>query len=308
MVGLFPSSPTDRTAGSAIDPSDRDGNWNGYSIEKFQYQKNFDSRSYLRALVYGEYSDWFINGPNSAQLVFGSDPADYEVLEHGYGAGLIYANQLSPQNLLTVEASYNTQQLQTYNAGYSSTDPSTTSLAPTGLGTILSSYGTPNGKCYNYNTGQPWSCFDAGSQGGCLSASGCYPGEGSYRFDLTPGYAPPGSPAAKAGARWMMTENGQSAQVDDVTPHFTSGAITDLWQPNDRLVVNLGARIDHFAIRHRTIWKTGIPRASFGSMLIIANIAADLEARRSGRGIPKRIPSVPARRAGPDDRTGRRPL
>ena len=77
VVGLFPSSPTDRTAGSAIDPSDRDGNWNGYSIEKFQYQKNFDSRSYLRALVYGEYSDWFINGPNSAQLVFGSDPADY---------------------------------------------------------------------------------------------------------------------------------------------------------------------------------------------------------------------------------------
>ena len=246
VVGLFPSSPTDRTAGSPIDPSDRDGNWNGYSIEKFQYQKNFDSRSYLRALVYGEYSNWFINGPNSAQLVFGSDPADYEVLEHGYGAGLIYANQLAPQNLLTIEASYNTQRLQTYNVGYSSTDPSTTSLAPTGLGTILSSYGTPNGQCYNYSTGQPWSCFDTGSQGGCLSPGGCYPGEGSYRFNLTPGYAPPGSPAAKAGARWMMTENGQSAQVDDVTPHFTSGAITDLWQPNDRLVVNLGARIDNF--------------------------------------------------------------
>ena len=43
-----------------------------------------------------------------------------------------------------------------------------------------------------------------------------------------------------------MTENGQSAQVDDVTPHFGSAALTDLYQPNDRLVVNLGARIDRF--------------------------------------------------------------
>ncbi|HEV3091832.1 MAG TPA: TonB-dependent receptor [Candidatus Cybelea sp.] len=252
VVGFFPSSPTDRVAGSPVDPTDRDGNYNGYSIEKAQYQRNFDSHSYLRALVYGEYSDWFINGPNSAQLVFGSDPADYEVLEHGYGAGLIYSNQLSSQHLLTAEASYMTQKLQTYNAMFSSTDPSTTSLAPTGLGTILSSYGLPDGQCFNWKTGQAWSCFDAGSQGGCLSANGCYPGEGKYNFNLTPnplfpGEAPAGSPAALAGAHWMMTENGQSAQVDNVTPRFGSGAITDVWQPSDKLVVNFGARFDRFA-------------------------------------------------------------
>ncbi len=247
VVGLFPSSPTDRAVGAPVDPNDRDGNYNGYSIEKLQYQKNFDSHSYLRAIVYGAYSRWFINGPQSAQLVFGSDPADYEVLEHGYGGSLIYSNQLSQRHLITAEASYATQRLQTYNAMFSSTDPFTTSRAPTGLGTILSSYGTPDGKCYNYTTGQPWSCFDAGSQGGCLSAAGCYPGEGRFRFDLTPGTAPPGTPAAKAGASWMVTENGQSAQVDDVTPRFGSFALTDLWQPNDRLVVNAGARFDRFA-------------------------------------------------------------
>lgn len=262
VVGFFPSSPGAREPGSPIDPSDRDGNWNGYSIEKLQYQKNLDTHSYLRALLFGEYSNWFINGPNSAQLVFGSDPADYEVLEHGYGAGLIYANQLASQNLITAEASYNTQKLQTYNAGFSSTDPFTTSLAPTGLGTILSSYGTPNGKCYNYTTGQPWSCFDAGSQGGCLSSFGCYIGEGSFNFNLTPGTAPPGSPAAKAGARWMMTENGQSAQVDNVTPHFSSYALTDLWQPNDRLVVNAGLRLDHFEYTTNNL-EDGYPARQF---------------------------------------------
>ncbi|MBV9718837.1 MAG: TonB-dependent receptor [Candidatus Eremiobacteraeota bacterium] len=262
VAGLFPSSPSGRPPGSPIDLSNRDGNWNGYSIEKLQYQKNIDPHSYVRALVYGEYSTWFINGPNSAQLVFGSDPADYEVLEHGFGGSLIYANQLATQNLLTAEASYNTQRLQTYNAGFSSTDPSTTSLAATGLGTILSSYGTPNGVCYNYKTGQQWSCFDRGSQGGCLTRSGCYPGEGSYDFNLIPGYAPAGSPAAKAGARWMMTENGQSAQVDNVTPHFDSFALTDLWEPNDRLVVNAGARVDQFEYSTNNL-ENGYPARQF---------------------------------------------
>ncbi len=262
VVGFFPSSPTGRAPGSPVGLTDRDGNWNGYSIEKLQYQKNIDPHSYLRALVWGAYSNWFINGPQSAQLVFGSDPADYEVLEHGYGANLIYANQLSTQNLLTVEASYMTQRLQTYNAGFSSTDPSTSSLAPTGLGTILSNYGTPNGKCYNYKTGQPWSCFDAGSQGGCLTSFGCYPGEGTYNFNLTPGRAPKNTPAARAGARWMMTENGQSAQVDDVTPHFGSAAITDLWQPNDRIVVNIGARLDRFEYTTNNL-EAGYPARQF---------------------------------------------
>ncbi len=261
-VGLFPSSPTDRAIGGPVDPSNRDGNDNGYSIEKLQYQKNFDDHSYLRALVYGEYSNWFINGPQSAQLVFGSDPADYEVFEHGYGGSLIYSNQLSAKNLITGEASYMTQRLQTYDAMYSSTDPFTSSLAPTGLGTILSNYGTPNGKCYNYQTGQPWSCFDSGSQGGCISASGCYPGEGNYKFNLTPGYAPAGTAAARAGARWMMTENGQSAQVDNVTPYFHSFALTDLWEPNDRLVVNVGARFDTFEYATNNL-EAGYPARQF---------------------------------------------
>ncbi|MBV9233455.1 MAG: carboxypeptidase regulatory-like domain-containing protein, partial [Candidatus Eremiobacteraeota bacterium] len=247
VTGLFPSSPTDRSLAAPIGLNVRDGNWNGYSIEKLQYQKNFDAHSYLRGLAWGAYSTWFINGPNSAQLVFGSDPADYEVLEHGYGGTLIYANQLSSRHLITAEASYMTQKLQTYNAMFSSTDPFASSLGATGLGTILSSYGTPNGKCYNYVTGQPWSCFDAGSQGGCLTATGCFPGTGSFSFNLTPGTAPPGSPADKAGARWMMTENGQSGQIDNVTPGFYSFALTDLWQPNDRIVVNAGTRFDHFA-------------------------------------------------------------
>lgn len=251
-ISLFPSSPTDRPVAGPIDVNLRDGNDNDYAIEKLQYQKSFDERSYLRFLAYSEYSDWFINGPDSAQLFFGSDPADYEVLAHISGAGLIYSNQLSSKNLLTAQTTFMTQKLQTYNAMFSSTDATTNSLLPTGLGTVLSSYVGKNGLCYNYTTGAQWSCFDAGSQGGCLLTpynqgnGGCYPGS-AYDFNLTPGSAPPGSPASRAGAHWVVTENGQSAQVDNVTPYFTSYSVADLWQPNDKLIVNLGARLDHFA-------------------------------------------------------------
>jgi Carboxypeptidase regulatory-like domain/TonB dependent receptor/TonB-dependent Receptor Plug Domain len=265
---LFPSSPTSRALGSPVALSDRDGNFNGYSIEKLQYQKNFNDRSYLRFVGYGEFSDWFINGPDSAELVFGSDPADYEVQGHTFGANIMYSNQLSPKNLFTAEASYMTQQLQTYNAMFSSTDPAASSLAPTGLGTILSNFGTPNGKCYNYQTGQPWSCFDAGSQGGCQHAAGCYPGfHGEIDLDPALGYlnqcnGPKPPAACSAHPQWMVTENGASAQVDNVTPTFSSVALTDLWQPNDRLVVNFGVRLDHFSYRTNDL-ESGYPARQF---------------------------------------------
>ena len=59
-----------------------------------------------------------------------------------------------------------------------------------------------------------------------------------------------------------MTENGQSAQVDNVTPHFSSFALTDLWEPNDRLVVNLGARLDHFQYATNNL-EDGYPARQF---------------------------------------------
>jgi hypothetical protein len=242
--------PSQNPGVSTVGPNQRDGSYNGYAIEKLQYQKNFDEHSYLRLTTYGEYSDWFISGPTSAQLAFGAELADYEVLAHIAGAGLVYSNQLSSKNLLTAQTTFTTQRPQTYNATFSSTDSNTSSLGTnnylydggmfsSGLGTVLSSYVGKNGNCYNYQTGQQWSCFDYRSQGGPLP--------GGTGVNLTPGQAPAGSPAAIAHAHWLVTENGHSAQVDNVQPYFTSYSATDLWQPNDRLTVNLGARFDHFA-------------------------------------------------------------
>ena len=262
--------PAENPGQPLIGAKQRDGSFNGYSIAKVQYQKNFNERSYLRFLGYGEYSDWYITGPTSAQLAFGAELADYEVYAHIFGSGLVYSNQLSPKNLVTLQTTFMTQYLQTYNATFSSTDSNTSSLGTnnylynggmysSGLGTVLSSFAGNNGLCYNYLTGQPWSCFDYRSQGG--------PPPGGGTVNLEPGdcitaHACSSNAAAKAGAHWIVTENGQAAQVDNVKPIFTSYSATDLWQPNDRLTVNFGARLDHFAYATDDL-ESGYPARQF---------------------------------------------
>lgn len=256
-TGPFPASPTDRvfnnstvngttTAPSLLGLNQRDGNNVGFSVEKLQYQRNFDNHSYLRVLSYGEWSDWLINGPNGAQLTFAADPAEYDVLAWIYGAGAIYSNQLGSKNLFTASLAYNTQTLATYNAEFNSGGPN--SRGATGLGTILSSYVGNNGDCYNFTTGARWSCFYPGSQGGLFNHAepGCPQPQNTPYICLTPNTAPPNSPAAKADAHWIMTENGNAAQFDGVRPYFSSLALTDVWTPDDKLLVNLGARVDNF--------------------------------------------------------------
>ncbi len=250
----FPSSPTDRSANSLVNPNQSDGGNNDYSVLKLQYQKNLNDRSYLRAIGYSEYTDWFLNGPNSSQNTFGATLSDYEVVGHIYGGSLIYSNDLSRQHLLTASLSYQTQKLQTYNATFDSTfgAPNTGQF-----GNIVADYVGNDGNCYNFSTGAPWSCYDPTTigtpsnnlnPGDCVSAGTCTSN------------AP--SNAVNQHARWLVTENGQDAQVDNVTPHFTSGAITDVYRPNDRFTINLGARFDHFGYKLNDL-ADGYPARAF---------------------------------------------
>jgi outer membrane receptor protein involved in Fe transport len=253
----FPSSPGGRqlnnttvngttSTPSLVGANQRDGNNVGFSVEKAQYQRNFDNHSYLRLLAYSEYSDWLINGPDGAQLDFAADPAEYDVLANIYGANAVYSNQLSSKNLFTASLAYTTQTLSNYNAEFASVAGNT--VPASGLGTVISSYVGTNGDCYNYRTGAQWSCFDHGSQGGIVNRvmAGCPTQVNFPAMCLTPGTAPAGSAAANAGAHWIVTEDGRSAQVDTVAPYFSSIALTDVWTPNDRLLVNLGVRMDDF--------------------------------------------------------------
>jgi len=243
----FPSANECCGLSSAIPLTQRDGGSNSYSIFKAQYQRNINDRSYLRAIGYSEYTNWFLNGPNSANQTFGATLADYEVLGHIFGGSLIYANNLSDKHLLTASVSYQTQELQTYNATFDtvlSTNPKQFVENTGQFGNVAANF-TDGSHCYDIGTGDYTSCYALVPTAGG-SGSVATPGSG-----LTPalGFTCPNAaiPACANNAQFLMTENGQNAQVDNVTPYFTSFALTDSWRPDDRWTINVGARFDHFA-------------------------------------------------------------
>ena len=219
ITSNFPNSGQYRPAFQVLPPGEREGSQNGAGIEKLQFQKNIDDKTYLRVFAYGEDSWWFISGPVSANLTYGDQLPDYEVDGHTYGGDVIFSKQLSDKHLINATASYFTSKLQTYSMGFQSGN--FTSLIDT------------TGNCYNYTTGNLDSCYDSNSQG--TASSG-----------LEPGTPPAGSPAALANAQWIVTENGQNAQVDQVRPYFTAASITDSWRPNDKLSFSLGLRVENF--------------------------------------------------------------
>jgi len=257
--GPFPSNPSSGL-NLPIPLTRRDGGSNDYAIEKFQYQRSINDRSYLRAIGYSEYTDWFLNGPNSANQTFGATLADYEVTGHFYGGSLIYSSQLSDKHLLTASVSYETQRLQTYNATFDTSYGGNTGQ----FGSVISNLTDGNGHCFNPYSGGYDSCY-AEVNDTTLSGSVGYPGYANG--GLTP--APPGgytcpsaTPACTANAQWLVTENGQNAQVDNVTPYFSSIAATDVFRPDDRWTINVGARLDHFAYKLDNL-EAGFPARAF---------------------------------------------
>jgi Carboxypeptidase regulatory-like domain/TonB-dependent Receptor Plug Domain len=113
---FFPGS-SGHAFGAPLPADLREISDNGFSLIKLQYQKNINDRSYLQLFGYSDYSNWFINGPVSANLDYGGEIADYEVIDHTYGLNARYENQLTSKHLMTATASYQTQNIQTYSNG-----------------------------------------------------------------------------------------------------------------------------------------------------------------------------------------------
>ncbi|MBV8172809.1 MAG: TonB-dependent receptor, partial [Candidatus Eremiobacteraeota bacterium] len=182
---FFPSSAPHQ-AFSQLPNSTPDGNANAVGITKLQYQRNFNTQSYLRIFGYSLYSFWGINGPVSAFLPFGAEVADYELPVHQYGVSLSYTNQLSDQHLLTASAYWSYASVERY---------STTGGFPGGSPyKAFTNLIDAAGNCYD-NSGNVTSCFGNTANRG-------------YPISMAPGapnnptpFAPPaGSPAALAGA------------------------------------------------------------------------------------------------------------
>jgi hypothetical protein len=237
---LFPSSGNHAFGSTELNGNQRESNDNGIGLLKLQYQKNINDRSYFRIFGYSNYSDWFINGPVSANLDHGGEIADYEVFSHGFGINARYENQLNSKNLLTVTAAYQTAKLQTYSNGSNG-------------GEVITNYIDKNGNCYNPLSGAGASCFasiyNADGTIGATGSENIVTQYGSTPNSLTPAFAPAGTLATRNGAYWAVTENGQNAQIDSVTPFFTAYSLSDQFRPSDKLVINAGLRFENFLYR-----------------------------------------------------------
>jgi hypothetical protein len=254
---FFPGS-SGHAFGAQLPADLRETSDNGFSLIKLQYQKNINDRSYLRLFGYSDYSNWFINGPVSANLDYGGEIADYEVIDHTYGLNARYENQLTSKNLVTATASYQTQNIQTYSNG-SNGGEITTNLIDSG-GDCFSPLNGGVASCYKpiYNSdgsingagglniyGQFGAPF-AGFPGSALIPS-MLPGSG------LPAAVPAGSPAALAnggkGANWVVTDNGYNGELDTVRPFFSAFSLSDQYRPTDKLVLNAGIRYESFLYR-----------------------------------------------------------
>ncbi|MGC1380335.1 MAG: TonB-dependent receptor [Candidatus Baltobacteraceae bacterium] len=246
---LYPSSPSHPLFGPIPDPyNQRDRGYNGQSIVKLQYQKNFNSSAFLRVYGYTYYSDWIENGPMmSLQPYAYYDSGDYEINNHTRGVSASFTAQLNPQNLLEAEASYTTstgariynEQMFQYGLAYGNA-----------FAVLVNRNDPLSGTCYHYFLGNgdphatPTTCADG--QGGGV-AYGLLPsflkltnpqGSRSDVGGLTCGNGP---------CAYYVVENGAYGLNNTVTPYFSGYSITDQWRPNDRLFVNAGIRVDNYS-------------------------------------------------------------
>ncbi|MBV8245439.1 MAG: TonB-dependent receptor [Candidatus Eremiobacteraeota bacterium] len=227
---FFPSSPRQRAAFAPLPVSLRDVNDNGVGVSKFQYQHNFSSSAYLRFYGYMLYSNWYIDGPNTAaQPFYGAELAEYQIWDHTFGGNLSFVDQLSPKHLLTATVGYTGSNLQRYDIGF-----------------IRSHYNIAN------LIGNDNNCYDptTGLQVGCVAQEQADVGDINKVAAGTLPLPPPGTPATLHNAQWLITNNyfysGSGAALNQVHTRFSGYSVADQWRPDDALNINLGLRIENF--------------------------------------------------------------
>lgn len=212
---------------STVPADARDGFWNDAAIVKLQYQHNIGSNAYFRIYGYTFYSDWLQTSPLSygtPLFGFGVTSYDYELESHTRGLAFSYANQLSPQHLLTLDANYVTASTNRYNNTNFNNTLGTDATSLTN-GTECFAWESGNYGGQHYKAGQPAPC----------------------NLPITAGtFIDPEPAPAIPGASWQITYTGNSGFLNSVVPNFTSVALDDLWDPTDKLNIDLGLRGEEY--------------------------------------------------------------
>ena len=230
--------------------SARDASANQQNIVKLQYTHNIGSTAFVRVYGYTYFSTWDLVGPQCA-LFFYACPtaADYELSSHTRGVSGQFQDQINAENLVSLQGSYVTastirdNNTQVYNNFAAFGGPNRTTAA-----VVVNAADPYGGYCYGASGGAPVSCN---------------PGVGAAQFVswdqlFEPNVSPSGPPAAlpsscvdprvpgKTACTYLLAENSLYATYNNVQPKFVSGSLTDQYRPNDKILLNLGVRLDSF--------------------------------------------------------------
>ncbi len=250
----FPNVPA-HTFDDQINPGLRDGFNNNQAIEKLQYTKTLGTAAFLRAYGYSFYSDWLNTGPNSAYVPNGAVSGDYELSSHARGAGFQFADQLNSQNLLSINGDYTKATVvrdnntEYYNGLYG---PNSVN-SRTAIGVLVDGNNPTNGVCYNpagaavncltsptrYNAYSPATAAAPGNPGGAQFATL----QQAYNGTVAPITA---TSCGSGPCKYLVIGNGQYATYNDVTPQFFGASINDQIRPSDKLLFNVGMRLDDY--------------------------------------------------------------
>lgn len=248
---LFPSSPSNRAFNASLPLNARDLQYNDQGIVKLQYQKNFSSNAFARVYGYTYYSDYNAAGLMSSwQPITGFDSGDYELNSHTRGVSASFLDQITPKHLVQLEGTYVTAtSLRMNNTSvYGGRDAFAVVVNPNDL---------TSGTCYALPTGP-----GAAVATSCGSNKVLTVGTPATFASLFASYAA-GIPTASDGTNLsqaalagytcgtgacglLSVESGLDGKYNTVKPVFTGYSLTDEWRPGDKLLLNLGVRLDSY--------------------------------------------------------------
>jgi hypothetical protein len=225
----------------------RDASQNQQEIAKLQYTHNFGSTAFLRLYGYTYYSTWDLVGAQCTAFFYACPTApDYELSSHTRGLSMQFQDQLNEQNLLSLQGSYVTastirdNNTQMYNNFGPFGGPNRTSAA-----VVVNSADPYGGFCYGSHGGAPVSCNPS------VGAAQFITWDQLFEPSVSP---PPGLPTTcndprvpgKTACTYLMAENGLYATYNNVQPKFAAASLVDEFRPNDKILLNLGVRLDSF--------------------------------------------------------------
>ncbi len=228
-------SPGDRPLNGAISANSRDGETNGFAIEKVQYQHNFSSNAYARLYGYSLYTDRIDGGPVGAlQNYVGNFSSDYVIRSHSRGLSLQLADQINQQNLLSLNTSYS------YSDSTRARNDVTAGLPESPVAYLVNSL-NPTAGCYGA-TGNLSSCSSAAQYRlPPVGGSSLVPRKGS------PVLGTEGALMCGTGpCEYFAINNGAREAFNEVRPAFSNASLSDIFKPNDKLTVTAGLRYEDF--------------------------------------------------------------